>query len=69
MRDFVTRTKEMLEARIDQISHFDEKIKNIKDDISHTNKINETFQNKVQADIMNQEKNIHSLAEMLKKHS
>lgn len=43
MRDFITRTKEMLEGRIDQINHFDEKIKNVKDEIMHHQKLSDNF--------------------------
>ena len=69
MRDFVTRTKEMLEGRIDQIQHFDEKIKNIKDEMAQTNKINDMCNKKIAEDIMNQEKNILNLTDQMRAHT
>ena len=69
MRDFVTRTKEMLEGRIDQIQHFDEKIKNIKDEMAQTNKLNEIYQKKIGEEIMNQEKNIVNLTDQVRVHT
>lgn len=47
MKDFINKTKDMLEARVDQVCQFEEKITIVNDELNKNKHVHEEFRRKM----------------------